>query len=796
MRVNLRWLNEYVHVDVPVAKLSELLSMSGLKVEAVHRGDARLDGVVVAEVTGMAPHPDADTLTLVNVTTGGGREQRVVCGVRNYSVGDRVPLATVGAKLGDVEISERKIRGQVSQGMLCSAAELAISRDHSGIFLMPADAPLGEEIDALLDLDAAVLELEVTPNRGDCMGMIGIAREVAALLGNELRLPDASLPSGNDVQSPVAVEVQDPQACVRFTARYLEGVTIGPSPLHIVKRLLSAGMRPISNVVDITNYVMLETGQPLHAFDAQRVADARILVRRARSNETLTTLDGVERHLHPDDLLITDPTRALGMAGLMGGADSEVSQETTSVILEVASFDPATISYMSRRHLLRTDASARFERGTDPNGLLFASARAAKLMAEHAGARVSDRVVDEYPTPVEPLRLRLRPPRTNAIVGAPVRKDLQASTLRSIGLDVAEDAEALAVTVPTFRRDLTREIDLVEEVARLVGFQSIPSTIPPGRSGGLSDEQVVSRRLKSSLIGLGLREAWTTTFASDKDLDELGLASDHPARRAVRLANPMSAEETSLRTTLLPGLLRSAARNFAHRAPSVALFETGRVFEPTAEALPQEAPVLAVVCSGPRVPQGWGWPESPWDFFSLKGVLEALAATFRISDLAFGPVGGTPFHPTRAAAVSRGGRVLGALGEIHPDVCERFGVPEGTVGLEVAVAALLADLPTRPVVQELPKFPPVLLDLAVVVDEATPASRVHEVIAFAGAPDVTGVRLFDLYRGDQVGVGKKSLAYALEIRASDRTLTDDEATAVRDRIVTALQERTGAQLRT
>ena len=480
----------------------------------------------------------------------------------------------------------------------------------------------------------------------------------------------------------------------------------------------------------------------------------------------------------------------------MGGADSEVSEETTSVILEVACFDPATIAYMSRRHLLRTDASARFERGTDPNGVLFASQRAAKLMAEHAGARASARVADEYPARVEPVQLRLRPQRTNAIVGAPIRKDLQVSTLRSIGLDVATDTEALAVTVPTFRRDLTREIDLIEEVARLVGFESVPSTIPPGRSGGLTEPQATERKLKTTLVGLGLHEAWTTTFASARDHDDLGLAGDHPARRAVRLANPMTAEETHLRTTLLAGLLRSAGRNFAHRVPSVALFETGRVFEPTDEDLPQEAPVLAAVCSGPRTAQGWRWPEEAWDFFAIKGVLEALGAAFRAPDLGFAPVTGAPFHPTRAARVTRGETVLGALGEIHPDVCERFGVPEGTVALEVSLNALLANLPGRPRVEQLPKFPSVFLDLAVVVDDAMPAARVQEAIVAAGAPDVSSVRLFDLYRGDQIGPGKKSLAYALEIRAADRTLTDDEATAVRDRIVAALQERTGAQLRT
>ncbi|MDQ4096241.1 MAG: phenylalanine--tRNA ligase subunit beta, partial [Actinomycetota bacterium] len=608
MKVNVRWLNDYVHVDVPVKKLAELLSMSGLKVEGVHKREGELEGVVVAEVLDVAPHPNADTLTLVDVSTGNGEAQRVVCGARNYVVGDRVPLATVGARLGDMKISERKIRGETSAGMLCSPAELDISREHSGIFIMPSDSPLGADVRELLDLDAAILDLEVTPNRPDCMGMIGVAREVSALLGNELRIPDADIPAADGVTSPVRVDIEDPAGCIRYVARYMEGVQMGASPMHIVKRLLSVGIRPISNVVDITNYVMIETGQPLHAFDATKVANQHIVVRRARRDERFVTLDGTERRLHPDDLLIADPSKAIGMAGLMGGENTEVSSDTSAVILESAAFDPAAVAYMSRRHFLRTEASGRFERGSDPERAVYAAARAASLLAAHTGAQVAPEVSDAYPLVVEPTRLRLRPQRTNAIVGAQIRTDLQADKLRSLGLDVVEEGEALGVTVPTFRPDLRREIDLVEEIARLVGFESIVSTIPPGRSGGLTTEQTAERRLKNTLVGLGLREAWTSAFASTRDLDALGLPTGHPARRMVRVANPMTADEEALRTTLLPSLLRSTARNFAHRVESVGLFETARVFEPTDDVLPQEAPVVAAVCSGPRRAQAWSGP--------------------------------------------------------------------------------------------------------------------------------------------------------------------------------------------
>ncbi len=796
MRLNLRWLQDYVHVDVPVRKLRELFDNSGLKVDAVHGGRDAAPGVVVAEVVDAGPHPNSDSLTLVDVRTADSRTHRVVCGVRNYSVGDKVPLATVGSRVGDVEIAERKIRGERSQGMLCSPAELNLSRDHSGILILPPDAPLGEEVASLLDLDATVLELEVASNRGDCMGMIGLAREVAALLGTELRIPSAEVTADASLSSPVTVDVRSPRGCPRYAARYLDGVQIGPSPLWIVKRLFGAGVRPVSNVVDVTNYVMLETAQPLHAFDAARVRDTALLVRSAGGRESLRTLDGVERNLHPDDLLIADPGGPLALAGLMGGRESEVSSDTSTLIIESACFDPATIAHMSRRHLLRTDASMRFERGTDPEWVLFAAARAARLLQEVAGARVAGEVTDEYPAPLERPRLTLRPKRTDALLGIAVRPELQASKLRSIGLEVAERDGVIEVEVPGFRRDLRREVDLVEEVARLVGFEGLPSTIPPGRGGGLEPLQRLERRIKSTLAGLGVSEAWTPAFMGPTEASSLGLPEGHAARRLVAIANPMTEDERGLRSTLLPGLLRSVARNLAHGADSVALFELARVYEPRDAPLPQEAEVLAAIFAGLRRPARWNRPEAAWDFFAVKGVVEALFDATGVPAPSFAPVSGAPFHLTRAARVQLGERVVGAVGDVHPDACEAYDVPEGTVAFELALAPLYAAVGDRPRVQELPKFPPILIDVAVVVDERVEAAAVERAIAELGRPELNSVRLFDLYRGDQVPAGRKSLAYALELRSSDRTLTDEDAGRVRDRIVSGLAERVGARLRT
>ncbi len=794
MRFSLAWLREFVDVDVDPTELKERLDFSGTKVETMTRPGADISGVIVAEVLNIAEHPNADTLTLVDVRTGSGAEQRVVCGAKNFKVGDLVPLAQVGSALPGMTITERKIRGEISRGMLCSGAELGISKDSSGILVLPKDVTLGADVVATLGLDDVIYELEVTPNRGDCMSMVGVAREVAALLGKELLVPDAFVPP-SDVDNPIRVDIQDPDGCPRFIARYIEGVEIGPSPLWMSSRLLAAGVRPISNVVDVTNYILLETGQPLHAYDARQITDGRIIVRRARTGEKLTTLDGVERTMKAEDLLICDEGRALGIAGVMGGEDSEVSGDTTTLVLEAANFAPQMVSQTSRDHGLYTEASARFERGVDPENVGVAAARAGQLFAELAGGRVSSEVVDVYPHPLERRTITLRPARTEHLLGYDIDAELQAAHLRSVGFEVGSSSNVLKVEVPTFRRDVEREVDLIEEVARLEGFDKLPATLPEGRSGGLTPAQAADRRIRVLLSGFGLSEAWTPTLVPQTDPDLLGLGADHPARSAVKLANPMTEDEAVLRTSLLPGLLRSVARNIAQRAEGVALYELARVYEPTSGDLPQEASVLAGVFFGRRGDKHWRAGESRWDFYSVKGAVDSLLDAMRIGDATYRPVSGAPFHPTRAAQISIGKHPVGALGELHPDVCERFDVMAGTVAFEFAMAPLVAQLPPRPQVSELDRFPAMLLDLAFVVDRDIPAQQVGSLIAAAGAPEVTKVELFDVYTGEQVPQGKKSLAYGLELRVPDRTLTDQDANVVKDRILGAVRERTGAELR-
>jgi phenylalanyl-tRNA synthetase beta chain len=795
VKFSLKWLADYVDIDVDVERLAHLLSHSGTKVESIDQPGAEIRGVVVAEVLSMVDHPNATKLTLVDVLTPEG-EQRVVCGARNFAVGDRVPLATVGAVLpGGFEITERKIRGEVSRGMLCSGMELGLSADHSGILVLPPDSDIGDDVVVTLGLDDAVFDLEVTPNRGDCMGMIGIAREVAALLGNELRLPDDAVKTEEDLAS-VSVTVEDAAGCPRYLARYIGSVRIEPAPSWLQARLLAVGVRPISNVVDATNYVMVETGQPLHAFDASNVHEHSIVVRRARPDEKLTTLDGTARTMHPDDLLIADPRRCLAIAGVMGGEDSEVSDSTTSVILESAAFDAASIAYTSRRHRLRSEASARFERRTDPEFIPFAAARACRLMSDHAAGRVASEVADAYPASRERIELTLRPDRTSAILGYPIPAEEQAGYLRALRIEVVAVGDRLRVTVPSFRPDLEREIDIIEEVGRLAGFDRLPTTLPPGVSGSLEPDQAAERRLRRTLAGFGLSEAWTSSFGSPVELDMLGLPDDHPARRMVELANPTADYDPVLRTSLLPGLLRSVARNAAQHADSIALFELARIYEPTHKPLPQETLVLGAVFAGARGAKDWRRDPGLWDFFGAKGVLQSALAAMEIEPAEFASLKGMPFHPTRASSISIRGTRLGAIGELHPSVCERFDVPEGAVAFEVAVAGLLAAATGRAKVEELSRFPAVYMDLAVVVNEGVAAGKVEEVVRGAGAPDVTSVRLFDVYTGDQVPEGKKSLAFALELRSHERTLSDEDAEAVRDRILRALEERTGATLRT
>ena len=799
MLVPLSWLADYVAIDRDAESLAAALTAAGLKVEAIHRPGADIEGVVVGEVQQILPHPNADKLQLVDVTTGVS-VRPIVCGAHNFKVGDKVPVALPGARLpGDVTIGRATIRGEVSEGMLCSARELGVADDHSGILVLPPDTELGAEVTKVLGLDDVVLDIEVTTNRPDAMSLLGIAREVAAITGGHVTFPALRMnraTSGSPAVEELAqVTVEDPAGAPRYLARVITGVTPGPSPEWVAKRLTAAGVRPISNIVDATNYALLVTGHPMHAFDLDKLSGSKIVVRRALATEQLVTIDGATRELAAGDLVIADAEGPVALAGIMGGRDSEVSDTTTRILLESAYFDPASVLRSSKRHGLRSEASARFERGADPNNVPYAAELASALIQEWAGGESAPGAIDVYPEPVEPWTLTLRPERVNEVLGTNLSVEAMVDDLRRLGLNPVVEDGKIRVTVPTRRPDLRAEWDLVEEIARLTGYDRIPSRIPPGaRVGGLNRPQKLQRRVRNLLTGAGLFEAVTSALIGPADLDRMGYPPEHPARSALRLTNPLTVDESILRPSLLPGLVASAARNVARRNLCVRLFEVGRCFVPReTNLLPEEPLRLGMVFHGP-IRQEWHTPSRELDFFDLKGVVEMLMEVLRI-DYTFGPTTRDPFTRGRTAALVAPGGAFGTIGELTPATAERYGFTNRVVAAELELGKLLELARDPAQAKELTRFPPVLLDLAVVVAEAVEAAEIMELARSAGGPALVDVRVFDVYRGEQAGEGRKSLALSLTFLRPDRTLTQDEAVAARDAIAGALQKRLGAEVR-
>jgi phenylalanyl-tRNA synthetase beta chain len=779
MRVPLSWLRELTPVEASADELAERMPILGLQVEEVVRAGAELSGVVVARVLAVEELPGAERLSLARVDAGDGPRE-VLVGVRNMRPGDLVPYAPPGARLpGGVEIRRREMLGRVSDGMLCSPRELGISDDHAGIMILGDDLKPGEDLRDALGLDEEILEIDVTPNRPDCLSIVGVAREVAALYRLPLAVPEPTLrEEGPPIEALASVAVHDRRGCPRYLARAIVGVRVGPSPWWMRRRLLACGLRPISGPVDVTNYVLLERGHPLHAFDLARLAGRRIVVRRPRRGErTITTLDGVERGLEPEDVLICDAERPVAVAGIMGGAETEVGEGTTEILLEAAHFDPTRILRTARRMGLRTEASVRFERGADPEAVPAAAARAAALIAEVAGGVVARGALDLRARTRAPRPIRLRPTRVRALLGAPIDAERMAEGLRALGCRVEERPGALRVTPPSFRPDLRIEEDLVEEVARLHGYDRIPLALPAtGQVGGETREQALRRLVRRALLGAGLSEAQTLSLIPPGLPDRLGLGPDHPWRRTLRLANPLSEEESALRPSLLPGLLLAAARNVARRTTTVMLFEVGTVFEPSAGELPVETRRVAWVLTGPA-PLSWHERRS-LDVFDAKAVLERLAGALGVAGVSVRPEPLDGLHPGRAGRVLLDGRPVGILGELHPRAARALDLVDGVACGEVDLAPLLAAA-REAAPGELPRFPAVVRDLALLVPTDTPAAEVERAIRRAAGPLLEGLAIFDVYPGDRIGrPGEVSLAYTLSFRHPARTLTDDEVSGV------------------
>ena len=818
MKVPLSWLREYCDPGLSATELAELLSMRAVEVERVSTvGPPSAEGFVVGRVLSAEQHPDADRLRVCLVDAGDG-ERTIVCGAPNVAAGQTVAVALPGAVMpGGQKLGKAKLRGIESAGMILAEDELELGEDDEGIMVLAAGdggpapgTPLGE----LYPVAEEVLELDLNPNRSDCLGLYGVAREVHALTGAPLAPPpweeDQAADGGPEAKDLATVRIEAPALCPRFTARVFEDVEMGPSPLWLRARLNAAGQRSISNIVDVTNYVMLLVGQPLHAYDLDRVAGPELIVRRARDGEKITTLDGSERTLDSGAVIICDREGPSGgIAGVMGGHDSEVSDSTTRVLLEAATWDGVNILETSNKLGLRSEASARFEKQLHPELAMRGQRVASKLICELSGARLAPGTIDESVEPPTPHGISLRTSRIERILGIPIEGEEVAQSLEGLGFGVEPEGEGFQVRVTPERHfDVTREIDLIEEVARLHGLDNLPRTLPAhGERGGLGRDGALRRRVEDAIRGLGFDQAISWGLVSPAVLDRLRLSPEDSRRNAVRVVNPLVEELSMMRTTLLGGLLDSARRSLAHGAENAAFFESGRAYlaeeaptegDTTAGSFPGNVPApdrephrLGAILVGPLTPAHWRGDSHPGDFFALKGVIEVLARGLG-AEPQLAPAAEPFLHPERAAAVSFGGVRAGWLGELHPLVAAEWDLPGGTA-FELDLAPLFACAQTGvEVYEDLMTHPALLQDLAVVVPEEIPAAQVRAAVVEAGGELLRSAEIFDVYRGEQIGEGRKSLAMRVAFRAPGRTLTDEEVSPLRDAIGASLEAMGGA----
>ena len=797
MNVTLKWLKNYIDFELSASELADRLTMLGIEVESVKQPGAELEGVVVGSVNAIKPHPNADKLVLCQVDIGETEELQIVCGAPNVREGMHAPVATIGTTLPiGLTIKRAKLRGETSQGMLCSEKELALSEDAAGLMELSTDIPIGTPLATALGLDDTLFELEITPNRPDCLSLIGVAREIRAETGNPLKLPPVDFSEdGADIREVTSVTIEAPDLCPRYAARVIRGVKVGHSAAWLQQRLESVGIGVINNIVDITNFVLMEYGQPLHAFDYHKLAENRIVVRRAGVGETLTTLDGVDRKLTTDMLVIADAEKPVALAGVMGGYDSEITEATCDVLLESAYFNPSSIRATAKTFGMSTEASYRFERGADPGIVLAALDRAAQLITELAGGTVCKGIVDVYPGKQPLTEIQLCPKRVNLVLGTEIEPATMEEILTRLGFDVSISGSVYWVTVPPFRSDITREIDLIEEIARVYGYDNIPTTLPKGDIPvpTLDRKVEVRRRVKQCLLAAGMMEAVNYSFSDPNSFDKIRFAADNPLRNALPLQNPLSPEMSVLRTTLLPGLLDNARRNRNHQIDTIALFEIGSVFIRNGEQ--QEPERVSGVLAGQV---GDGVSSNPYrepDFYDIKGIVEGVLEVCGVSDYTLQKTDAPTFHPGRNAAVLFGGRQIGIFGEAHPEVLENYDLPYKAYLFEFDMEALTDAAIFAKRFEPISVYPKVERDLAIVVDKETLSDMPTELIYKTGGEWVESIRLFDVYEGEQVPEGKKSLAYAITYLSASETLTDKAVNALHDKIVKRLNQELGAELR-
>ncbi len=801
MRLTYNWLREYVDCDLLPQELTESLTMAGIEVAAVEETDEEFQGIVTGKILSLRPHREAEHL-LICTTDIGTEKVPIVCGAPNINSGDMVPVALPGAVLPDgTHVEKTQIRGELSVGMLCSADELTLMDDTYGIYQLDKSLKPGINLADAIGFDDTVLELNITPNRGDCLSVTGVAREVAAITGAPFSYPDFKLEEeGRPAELWTSVELLEPELCPRYTARIISGIKIKASPLWMQLRLKAAGMRPLNNIVDITNYVMLELGQPLHAFDYHLLRENRIVVRRAEKGELLVTLDGKARTLDDTMLVIADARKSIALAGIMGGQESEVTDESRDILLEAAHFDPLNNRKTAKKLGANTEASYRFQRYVDPRGTALAADRAACFMATMGEGKVAPGTVDEWPLKREKTAISIRTSRTNQVLGTDFEQKEVARYLQRLQLGVSEaNQDTLSAEIPSYRSDLTREIDLVEEVARLYGYQKINSSIPYARTAlknpmALTDPVHLAREI---LVEAGFMEIISYNFLSEKALDRLLIPSDDPRREVVTLRNPLTQDWTCMRTTMLPGLLNTILFNFNRNNFDLKLFEMGRIYLQTSQdTLPRERTCLSAAVTGLRDPGLWSSKRKEVDFFDLKGPLEAILEKLRCENVKFEKATEPYFRAACSANIVMGNETIGTIGEINSRVLESFDIPRKVVFFEIdldKIAEYARKEPPR--FHQLPKFPSVTRDIALVLGEGTPAAEVVKSIQAIAPPILKQVNLFDFYIGKQVPSGQKSLAFSLVFQAEDRTLVNEEVNSFMEMLVTHLKESLGATLR-
>ncbi len=793
MKVSKSWLNEFVDIsDITPKQYADALTMSGTMVEGFEELGAELQNVVTGKILEITKHENADSLVVCQLDVGAEKLQ-IVTGAKNVKVGQIVPVALHGAKLaGGVSIKKGKLRGVVSEGMLCSHEELGITVEdlgyepEYGILILDENTQIGIDIKDVFGLNETVFEFEITSNRPDCQSVLGLAKETAVTFDRPIALhkPVAEGNSEN-VADTVKVDVLDSTYCPRYCARMVKNVKIGPSPDWMVKRLKASGIRSINNIVDITNYLLLEYGQPMHAFDLRDVAGEHIIVRRAEDGEIITTLDEVERKLDSSMLVIADEKRAVAVAGVMGALNSEVKDDTTTVLFESANFDGASVRVTAKKLGLRTEASAKYEKGLDPNTTATAVDRACELVEMLGCGEVVGGMIDVCGELPKPRILKLRPEKINAFLGADIDTEYMISTLEKLELSV--NRETMEVTVPTLRLDIESEADLAEEIVRIYGYNNIPSTLMSGAItiGGKNPQQKMEDKIKSVLVAEGMYEIMTYSFTSPTIFDKLRIPADSEKRNVVVITNPLGEENSIMRTTTLASMMEILSRNFNQRNENAKLFEIAKIYEPVAgEQLPKETNIVTVGTYG----EG--------DFYALKSSIEELFDILGITDYKFRPETENPtYHGGRCANLTIGGKPAGFIGQAHPLVVKNYGMDCACYLAEISFDAIFENASAVKTYKKLPKYPSVSRDIAMLVDDEVLAGDIYDIISRAGGKLLTDITLFDVYKGAQIPEGKKSMAYSVTLRADDRTLTEEEITKVMSKILRSLEAQTGAKLR-